>query len=174
MKWFEKEECKKYLHGLTYLASKGFELTLKEDGKILNSKDHHKEIQSILGGPQGPLPKPYKSEWSTLSKDFMEHYKIETIVDIAKLMRIVSIILTNCTGEKDLFNNHHKRLIKFFDYQFGFNPSIVMDALIAYDEVYSTRKSFPKSEYIDFAVTLDYLFYLFKPEDSLHDHDFIY
>ncbi|MBD3189244.1 MAG: hypothetical protein GF308_01295 [Candidatus Heimdallarchaeota archaeon] len=173
MGWFNKKECKKYVPGLSYLGSKGFEVRFESDGKILNSKEHQKEFLSAFGLPKGNLSRPYEFEWGTLAKEFMEHYKIETIVDIAKYMRIISIILSNFKGpaEKDLFLNHQKRLIKIFEYQYGFNPLIVREALIAYDEVFSTRKALPEKEYTTFATVLDYFFYLFKADHSLHNYE---
>lgn len=174
MSWFEKEEFKNYIRGLTYLGRTGFEFTIYLDGKALNTKDHKTAIQFSFGGPQKDLPMPVVFGGSTLLKPFMTHYKIITTVDIAKLMRVVSIILTNFNGpvKDDHFHNHRDRLQQFFFNQEPFDESVVMEALVAYDYVFGKQISISKSEYIAFARTLNYFFNLFKPDDPIDDYFF--
>ena len=174
MAFYEKEEYKKYKHGLNYLARYGFEFTIYLDGKALNTKDHKADIQFSFGGPQKDLPMPVVFGGSTLLKPFMTHYKIITTVDIAKLMRAVSIILTNFKGpiKDDHFHNHRDRLQQFFFNQEPFDESIVMEALVVYDYMFGKPISLPKSNYIAFARTLNYFFNLFKPEDPIDDYFF--
>jgi len=61
------------------------------------------------------VPKPAKIGLGRLSVGFMDRFNISTSVDLSRIVRAVSIILTNFTGPRDQDSprNHQNRLKEF-------------------------------------------------------------
>lgn len=156
----------KYKPGLDYLKKNGLDLIVKQDF-IIKSVITYQE-HSYFGETKEDLPKPYKLAGNVISIDFMNHYDFITKVDLARFLRVVSIILTNFTGpkEEDHFNAHIWRLQDLCKAPSPENESLVMEALLAYDEVLGSKKNLLKEDYIAFARILNYLWYIFEPAEE--------
>lgn len=163
----------KYKAGLTSLATFGLDLIVISKGIVFTYKEH-----SYFDEEKKNLPIPCKFGENLLSEAFMEQYHIITKVDIARLLRIISIILTNFKGskEKDSFDIHIENLQNFFQFQLPFDESIMAEVLGAYDEAFGIKNIILLGEYIAFARVLNLLYYIFKKvrkiEDSTSDEDF--
>ncbi|MBK5113083.1 MAG: hypothetical protein KGD59_07965 [Candidatus Heimdallarchaeota archaeon] len=154
---------KKYKIGLEYLRKTGFDHIVRELGvfgvEVFKYKPH-----SRFDSEKKDLPNPCKFRDFVLTKKLMDHYKIKTKVDIARYLRIISIILTNfsLSDEYDNFDIHRRELRRYFqnnNYQsIASKKSAIREALMAYDEAFSSRISIPESDYNDFADVLN-LFY---------------
>jgi hypothetical protein len=168
------DKYQKYKPGLDYLKKSGLDLVVEQDfviKSIFTFKEH-----TYFGETKENLPKPYKVSNNVLSTKFMEHYDFITKVDLARFLRVVSVILTKFTGpkENDHFDNHIYRLQDLFKKQSPENEALVMEALQAYNEVLGSKKSFPKEDYISFARILDHLWNIFKPKIGKDTADELY
>lgn len=161
----------KYKNSLSYLEKSGLDLVVKEDF-IIKSAFTYKE-HSYFGETKKNLPKPCKFGNHILSAKIMDHYDFITKVDLARFLRIVSIILTNFTGPKDddHFDNHILRLQNLFKKQTPENETLVMEALLAYDEVLGTKKNLPKEDYLAFARILNNQWRIFEPKEKIQPSD---
>ena len=102
------DAMKKYKPGIDYLKSTGLDLllvtqfirTVMQPGSLYESES---EI----------LAKPFTTSKGSMSIEFMERYSISTEVDLERLVRMASIILTNFTGpdEEESPKKHFQRLV---------------------------------------------------------------
>ncbi len=159
---------KRYKTGLDYLKKTGFDHIVLEVG-IFGSEVYRYKPHSRFESEKEDLPNPCRFRDFVLTKQFMDHYKIKTKVDIARYLRIVSIILNNfdLAEEYDNFEIHRKRLrLLLQDKKFdGIQKKrmIVRDALFAYDEVFSSVISMPLKPYEDFADILNLFYNIYEP-----------
>jgi len=162
----------KYKLGLDYLKSSGLDLVVKQDffiKTVLTYQEH-----SYFGETKENLARPYKLANNVLSKQFLDHYDLITKVDLARFLRVVSIILTNFTGPKDNdhFDTHIYRLQDLFLKPSYENEALVMEALLAYNEVLGKKTNLPREDYHAYARILNHLWYIFEPaEESLASDD---
>lgn len=167
------KKFEKYKAGLTSLALYGLDLIISKGNIFFTYKEH-----SYFDEEKKNLPIPCKFGKFILSEAFMEQYHIITKVDIARLLRIISIILTNFKGpkEKDSFDIHIENLRNFFQFQLPFDESIIAEVLSAYDEAFGIKNIIFLGEYIAFTRVLDLLYDIFnkvrKIKDSTSDGDF--
>ncbi|NPE06835.1 MAG: hypothetical protein GNW80_01015 [Asgard group archaeon] len=154
---------KKYKIGLEYLRKTGFDHIVRELGafgvEVYKYKPH-----SRFDSEKKDLPNPCQFRDFVLTKKLMDHYQIKTKVDIARYLRIISIILSNFSlpDEYDNFDIHRRELRRYFhnnNYQsIASKKSAIREALMAYNEAFSSRISIPESDYNGLADVLN-LFY---------------
>ncbi|NHK32906.1 MAG: hypothetical protein FK730_16280 [Asgard group archaeon] len=153
------------------MKNSGLDLVVEQDfiiKSVFTFKEH-----SYFGETKKDLPKPSKFGNHVLSAKIMDHYDFITKVDLARFLRVVSIILTNFTGPKedDHFDNHIRRLQDLFKKQTPENETLVMEALLAYDEVLGTKKNLPKEDYINFARILNNQWQIFESKEKIQPSD---
>ena len=102
---------KKYKIGLEYLRKTGFDHIVRELGafgvEVYKYKPH-----SRFDSEKKDLPNPCQFRDFVLTKKLMDHYQIKTKVDIARYLRIISIILSNFSlpDEYDNFDIHRRQV----------------------------------------------------------------
>jgi len=158
----------KYKIGLEYLGKHGFDHIVRELSpfgvEVYKFKPH-----SRFDSEKADLPNPCQFGEIVLTKRLMDHYQIKTKVDIARYLRIISIILTGfkLSSEYDNFDIHRRQLRRHF--QDDFYQSIerkrlaIREALMAYDEAFSSRSSVPVSDYEAFADLLNRFYNIYEP-----------
>ena len=159
---------KKYKIGLEYLRKTGFDHITRDLGvfgvEVFKYKPH-----SRFDNEKKDLPNPCQFREFVLTKKLMDHYKIKTKVDIARYLRIISIILTNFSlaDEYDNFEIHRRELRRFFqnnNYQSrASKKSAIREALMAYDEAFSSRISILESDYNGFTDVLNLFYNIYEP-----------
>ncbi|GAI83039.1 unnamed protein product [marine sediment metagenome] len=155
--------AKKYKVGLEYLKKTGFDHIVIEVG-VFGTEVYKYKPHSRFDNEKKDLPNPCQFRDFVLTKKLMDHYKIKTKVDIARYLRIISIILTNFSlpDEYDYFEIHRKRLrvhLQKETFKEKQNKRLaVREALSAYDEAFSSSITLPLKDYEDFTEILN-LFY---------------
>jgi hypothetical protein len=159
---------KKFKAGLDYLKKTGFDHIVLEVG-VFGKEVYRYKPHSRFDSEKKDLPNPCQFRNFVLTKQFMDHYKIKTKVDIARYMRIVSIILTSfdLPEEYDNFEIHRKRLrLHLQDKAFDSIQSkrlAIRDALFAYDKAFSTIITMPLKPYEDFSDILNLFYNIYEP-----------
>jgi len=164
---------KKYKTGIDYLRKHGFDHIVKEKG-VFGTEIYKYKAHSRFDNEKEDLPNPCQFREFVLTKKLMDHYKIRTKVDIARYLRIISIILTNFNGPEkyDNFFEHDMRIKNHFDDGYYYQKEerkglAIRDALFAYDEFFSTKISIPLSDYLAFANVLNLFYSIYDPTSIL-------
>ncbi|MHA1121385.1 MAG: hypothetical protein ACTSPC_01060 [Candidatus Heimdallarchaeota archaeon] len=159
---------KKYKIGLEYLRKTGFDHIVLEVGPF-GSEVYRFKPHSRFDNEKADLPNPCRFGEVHLTKKMMDHYQIKTKVDIARYLRIVSIILTHFSlpDEYDNFAIHVRELRRHFQDDFYKNvqrkQSAIREALVAYDEDFSSPGIIPVYDYDSFADLLNRFYYIYEP-----------
>ncbi|NHJ46295.1 MAG: hypothetical protein FK733_00775 [Asgard group archaeon] len=142
------------------MKKNGFDIVVKSDFLILTFKEH-----SYFDEEKIDLPKPFKSGGFTLSAKFMNHFKIKTMVDLARYIRIISVILTYFKGPKtnDHLDFHIFALQQTIGKPRPNNEEEVMKALLIYNDVFGSKMNLPKEDYLTFARILNQLYKIYDP-----------
>lgn len=165
---------KKYKIGLEYLRKTGFDHIVFEIGPF-GSEVYKYKPHSRFDSEKKDLPNPCQFGEIVLTKKMMDHYQIKTKVDIARYLRIISIILTHFSlpDEYDNFDIHRRELRRHFQDDFYKNvqrkQSAIREALVAYDEAFSSPGIIPVFDYDSFADLLDRFYNIYKPTPKLTD-----
>ena len=159
---------KKYKIGLEYLRKTGFDHIVREQGvfcvEVFKYKPH-----SRFDSEKKDLPNPCQFRDFVLTKKLMDHYQIKTKVDIARYLRIISIIITNFSlpDEYDNFEIHRRELRRHFQDDYYktdlLKRAAVREALVAYDEAFSSPGIIPVWDYDSFADLLNSFYNIFEP-----------
>jgi hypothetical protein len=159
---------KKYKIGLEYLRKTGFDHIVRELGvfgvEVFKYKPH-----SRFDSEKADLPNPCQFGEIVLTKRLMDHYQIKTKVDIARYLRIISIILTNFSlpDEYDNFDIHRRELRKFLQNEKYKSKEMkqlaIREALIAYDNTFSTYITIQMKDYANFADILNLFYGIYEP-----------
>ncbi len=159
---------KKYKVGLDYLRKTGFDHIVRDLGpfgeEVYKYKPH-----SRFDSEKADLPNPCQFGEIVLTKKMMDHYQIKTKVDIARYLRIISIILTHFSHspEYDNFEIHRRELRRHFQDDYYktdlLKRAAVREALVAYDEAFSSPGIIPVWDYDSFADLLNSFYNIFEP-----------
>ena len=159
---------KKYKIGLDYLRKTGFDHIIREQG-IIGVEVYRFKPHSRFDSEKSDLPNPCQFGEIVLTKKIMDHYQIKTKVDIARYLRIISIILTNFSlpPEYDNFDIHRRELRRHFQDDYYKNDhrkrSAIREALVAYDEAFSSPGIIPVWDYDSFADLLNRFYNIYEP-----------
>jgi hypothetical protein len=158
--------------GLNYVAWKGTNLTLnpsltRKEKVVL--KEH-----SFFDKNGKLLPQPYKVGEYLIPKYFMDLYNILTDVDLARYVRIISIIISEFTGpeEQDYFKNHLIRLRVMLKKELTTlrKEKAMLIALLAYEQHTGKRSYFKtileEDDYYAFIRALNSLYNLYKVHEK--------
>ncbi|MGY5876108.1 MAG: hypothetical protein RTU30_10205 [Candidatus Thorarchaeota archaeon] len=147
------EAMEKYKPGIDYLKSTGLDLivvtdlfrTVFQPGSMYESE---KEI----------LAKPFTSRDYTMSIEFMERFSVTTEVDLERLVRMASIILTNFSGPdtEEAPKKHFQRLVERLKQEPGnMEREVTMvQSFLIVDRVFEFGKPLRVSVYTDAVRTL--------------------
>jgi len=159
---------KKYKIGLEYLRKTGFDHIVFEIGPF-GSEVYRFKPHSRFDCEKADLPNPCRFGEIDLTKKMMDHYQIKTKVDIARYLRIISIILTHFSlpDEYDNFAIHRRELRRHFQDDYYktdlLKRSAIREALVAYDEAFSSPGIIPVWDYDSFANLLNRFYNIFEP-----------
>ena len=105
------------------------------------------------------------------SKNFIKFFKITHQVDMERLLRACSILITNFTGPEtdDFMKNHSGRLFNNFMLTPGNLCEVeVSDALVAFGEILKIKKNkISPEEYLDAAKIIGDYFKLWNYDDAI-------
>ncbi|MHA1641554.1 MAG: hypothetical protein ACTSUX_08820 [Promethearchaeota archaeon] len=157
----------KYLQGLEYLKKTGFDLTIVDDSSPILPTTYKYKEHSYFDNDKRDIKAPYIFNNHLLTKEFLEHYDIKTDVDIARYLRIISIILTGFVGPEDVddFKLHKERLRRFFSKEPSLKRTSIKDALQAYDEYFLKMKKISDENYINFGEILNDIYQIYESID---------
>ncbi|MEJ2293603.1 MAG: hypothetical protein P8Y23_02425 [Candidatus Lokiarchaeota archaeon] len=160
--------------GLNYIAMKGTDLTLnpsltRKEKVVL--KEH-----SFFDAHGKLLPQPYKVGEFLIPRYLMDLYHILTEVDLARYVRIISIIISEFTGpkEQDYFKNHLNRLRVMLKKELTTpdREKAMMIALLAYEQYTGDRAYFKtileEKDYYTFIRALNSLYNLYTVHKKRH------
>ena len=159
---------KKYKIGLEYLRKTGFDHIIREQG-IIGVEVYRFKPHSRFDSEKSDLPNPCQFGEIVLTKKIMDHYQIKTKVDIARYLRIISIILTHFSlpPEYDNFDIHRRELRRHFQDDYYktdlLKRSAIREALVAYDEAFSSPGIIPVWDYDSFADLLNRFYNIYEP-----------
>ena len=159
---------KKYKIGLDYLRKTGFDHIIREQG-IIGVEVYRFKPHSRFDNEKSDLPNPCQFGEIVLTKKMMDHYQIKTKVDIARYLRIISIILTHFSlpDEYDNFDIHRRELRRHFQDDYYktdlLKRSAIREALVAYDEAFSSPGIIPVWDYDSFADLLNRFYNIYEP-----------
>ncbi|MFX0019536.1 MAG: hypothetical protein ACFFBT_01505 [Promethearchaeota archaeon] len=155
----------KFAHGLSYVLKTGTDVAV--DYTILGKGRVTYKENSFFTENEKKLPVPYKIGDNIIPRYFMELYSIETKVDLARYLRIISILVTNFTGpeEHDHLGNHISRLISALSKSSN-EEKMMMLALLAYEQLTGSRAYFhavlEEKDYYSFIRVLNSTYNLYK------------
>lgn len=136
------EAIERYKVGIEYLKSTGFDLYMFEVFASVVFKPG-----SFFEDSSEILPQPYKHKAGTVSLEFMKRYNVTTEVDLHRMARICSIILTNFNGPKDQDDpkNHRERLRNRFSTESNKEECEVhmVQAFLILDRIMGLEKALP-------------------------------
>jgi hypothetical protein len=164
-----KKKRKSHKKGLDYLQNAGLNLIItsnKGDRLVFEPGSAFEDIKKETLSEPYIVTKMFGQKY-TLDQRLIKRYKIRTQVDLYRMMRICSIVITSFTGpdDQDDSNNHLIRLrewIKENCYEDGIWDIYL--ALTSLDKFLGYKKSFEFSVYSDFAHILNDFLRLWKDD----------
>ena len=87
---------------------------------------------------------PFYSYEASFSKNFIEQFKVTHRIDLDRLLRALSILLTGFVGPitEDYPKNHHKRFFRYFMLKDRFTAEEeILQALITFGKIYGADLS---------------------------------
>lgn len=176
----KQEIMDKFKQELNYLLRTGFDVVLDYPIPIYGKRRVKYKANSFFPENKAYLPIPFRSGDISLSRSLMEFYKIETEVDLARYLRIISIIVTNFTGpeEKDHLRNHTNRLKATFEYGLPTQTkeNAMITSLLVYEQALGRRSSLQgilkESDYLSFVRVLNSIYHLYKVYKAVEPKSF--
>jgi len=157
-----KQRWKKYEIGMGYLEKYGIALIFwSENGEkqIFKTGAAFKDLEAET------LARPYKiqlKDGSTVefSEEFMDRFDISTKLDLQRLMRICSILLTDFSGPEieDNPKNHLERLRKKLKKYVRSEDARIVQALYGYEAMMGYKKQIFLDDYNQAANLLNALY----------------
>ncbi|MHA1354447.1 MAG: hypothetical protein ACTSR1_04650, partial [Candidatus Heimdallarchaeota archaeon] len=97
-----------------------------------------------------------------ISKEFMERYKLISELDLQRIIRNCSIILTNFSGKKDedVTKNHLECLQQWKMDDKKVKQQEFIGALIMLENLHNSKDLLPNNHYTEAATILGYMFKL--------------
>ncbi|NHJ49605.1 MAG: hypothetical protein FK733_17580 [Asgard group archaeon] len=158
---------KKYKKGVKYLKKNGLLLRIK--------LPPGGETEWIVANPgfaledfdKEKLSKPFKLQTSDgktiqLSVEFMDRLKIITGLDLQRIIRNSSIILTDFTGPKDedTYGNHYQRLKNWKADDIKTKQTEFVVTLFMLDSLEGSKEPLPNQHYLEAATIIGFVYKL--------------
>ena len=158
---------KEYKKGVKYLKKHGLWLMIKlpHGGKFewIQAKPGF----AIKDKAKETLPRPVTLKASggktyKISKEFMDKFQLVTELDLQRIIRNTSILLTNFSGPKDndIIENHLKRLQNWKADNAKQKIQDFMIALVMLESLHGSKEPLPNNHYAEATTVIGYLFKL--------------
>jgi len=158
---------KEYKKGVNYLKKNGLMVFIKmpPGGKTewlqaspgLIMQDKVKETLQVPMAMNASAGKVFQ-----ISKEFMERFKLITELDLHRIIRNCSIILTNFSGPRneDIVSNHLDRLQKWKAEDKKLKQTEFVGSLIMLENLHESKDLLPNNHYKEAATIIGYMFKL--------------
>ncbi len=176
----KQEIMGRFKQELNYLSITGSDVVLDYPIPIHGKRRVKYKENSFFPENKTCLQIPFKVGDTFVSRALTDLYNIQTEVDLARYLRIISIIVTNFTGseEKDHLRNHTNRLIaalKNFPSSLGKEKAMIT-SLLVYEQSLGKRLYFhsilEKRDYTSFVQVLNSLYHLYKVYKAVEPKSF--
>ncbi len=141
-----------YAEGIAYLQETGLDLYIPNPigGMVFKPGSYFEDVE------KENVPKPAKIGQGRLSIVFMDRFNISTTVDLSRMVRAVSIILTSFTGprEQDSPRNHQARLKEFIHADLDKCKREVFSAFLGIEKVLGLGDVISHRDYTEAAIAI--------------------
>jgi len=162
-----KNPWKEYKKGTKYLKKSGLWVFIKMPPGGKTEWIQAKAGFAFENKEKETLPKPYTVTASSgkmikLSREFMDRFQLITKFDLERIIRNISIILTNFSGPKtdDIMKNHLERLQKWKTEDKQFKIQEFVGALFMIENLQGSKDLLPNAHYSEAATILGHRFKL--------------